>query len=232
MRTIHGNKTNAVREAMESHYVADNCAEYLSKFYILPHTYKHSIAIRFSAVLGTVALNVLMMSLVLHPIYSHGHHPVPGAQVDLIKVLMCAIDICVSLYFFSFTWRKTVITRHSIEIILSLSKTNIPADDVLGYAVDTVRQTNSPLGVRVSIVHNAHGRQEIKTPVTFGPGNWNDPKLRGLFMSMSNYGDVPLSEVLDDATDGKYSRLEKYLLVGLVLVTIWLWQFIPFILAG
>ncbi|GGA29587.1 hypothetical protein GCM10010981_18180 [Dyella nitratireducens] len=106
----------------------------------------------------------------------------------------------------------------------------MPANDVLGYAADTIQQAKGPSGVRVSIVHKANGRQETKTPITFGPNNWNDAKLRSLFMSMKNYGDVPLSEVLDDASNGKYPRLEKVVLVGLVLVTsLILWQFIPLI---
>lgn len=215
---------------MESHYVADSCAEYLAKFYILPHIYKHSTAIRVIAVLAVAAMNVLITSLVLDSIYFYRHHPSHITHVDLSIVVPCATDICLSLYLLSFMWRKTVITRHSIEITLSLSKTNILANSVLGYAADTIQQVKGPPGVRVSIVHNAHGRQETKTPITFDPNNWNDPKLRGLFMSMKNYGDVPLSEVLDDMSDGKYYRLEKIVLMGLVLVTLLiLWQFIPLI---
>jgi len=127
-------------------------------------------------------------------------------------------------------WRKTVITRHSIYITLSLSKIHIPSSNIVGYALDSIRQSKGPDGLRLSIVHNEPGKQQTKTRVTFNPDDLNDPKLRGLFMSMSNFGDVPLSEFLDDVGSGKYPRLEKIVLVVLVLVTMSiLWLCLPVI---
>lgn len=41
---------------MESHYTADSCAQYLDKFYILPHTYRASIITRF---FGSLSIRVV-----------------------------------------------------------------------------------------------------------------------------------------------------------------------------
>jgi len=143
---------------------------------------------------------------------------------------LCVIIFFLCFFLLSFIWRKTVITRHSIDITLTLSKTNIPANTVLGYAVDSIRQPKGPSGTRLSIVHQEAGKQQIKTRFTFDPDDLNDPKLRGLFMSMSNYGDVPLEELMDDASNDKYPRLEKFVLAGLLLLTLFiLWLCVPLI---
>jgi hypothetical protein len=127
-------------------------------------------------------------------------------------------------------WKKAVIPRHSIDITLSLSKTHIPSSNIVGYAFDSIRQSKGPDGLRLSIVHSEPGKQKIKTRITFDPDDLNDPKLRGLFMSMSNFEDVPPSKLLDDADGDKYPMVEKIVSAALVPVTISiLWLCLPVI---
>ncbi|QRN53579.1 hypothetical protein [Dyella caseinilytica] len=216
---------------MESHYTADSCAEYLSKFYILPHTYKSSLIMGvFVPILFSIAFIVPTTLAALLELLDYRHHPNAHQHIGLSIGSLCALVFSGCFVLLSLMWRKTVITRHSIDITLTLSKTNIPANTVLGYAVDSIRQSKGPSGTRLSIVHQAAGKQQTKTPFAYDPDDLNDPKLRGLFMSMSNYGDVPLTELLDDASNDKYPRLEKIVLAGFVLLTSWiLWFCLPLI---
>jgi hypothetical protein len=115
--------------------------------------------------------------------------------------------------------RKTVITRHSINITLALSKTSIPSKNIVGYALDSTWQYRGTDVLQLSIVHNKPGRPQKKTRLALNPYNLNDPKLRGLFMSMSNYGDATLSDFLYGIGGNKYPTQEKILFVGLVLLT-------------
>ncbi|HUA80340.1 MAG TPA: hypothetical protein VL997_08215 [Dyella sp.] len=198
---------------MEGHYATDSCAQYLTKFYILPHTYRQSIIVRFFlAPFLIVDLTVLLTSILLP--YHISHKLTAGVYFALMVIAGA------SFFLLSATWRKTVITRHSIDITLTLSKTLIPASNIVGYALDSVRQSRGPDGWVLSIVHNEPGKPQTKTRFACSPDDLNDPKLQGLFMSMSNYGDVPLGTFLDDVGSGKYPRLEKIALVVLIMVTV------------
>lgn len=205
---------------MESHYTADSCAQYLSKFYILPHTYRASIITRFFiSPLASISFVVVMAWIVLPELVLQIQHPNLHENWKMDTVALCGITIYFCFFTLSFMWRKTVITRHSIDITLSLSKKSIPSKNIVGYALDSVRQSKGPDGWRLSIVHDEPGRPQAKTRLTFNPDSLNDPKLQGLLMSMSNYGDVPLSEFLDEISGNKYPILEKVVFVGLVLLT-------------
>jgi hypothetical protein len=197
---------------MEGHYATDSCAQYLTKFYILPHTYRQSIIVRFFLAPSfcsrpDCAVNIDHPSLPYLP------------QTDRRRVFRADGDCWCQLFLLSAMWKKTVITRHSIDITLTLSKTLIPASNIVGYALDSVRQSKGPDGWVLSIVHNEPGKPQTKTRFACSPDDLNDPKLQGLFMSMSNYGDVPLGTFLDDVGSGKYPRLEKIALVVVIIVT-------------
>ena len=205
---------------MESNHTADSCAKYLGKLYILPHTYRASFTTRFFlAPLASISFVVVMAWIVLPEWVLQQQHPNPHENWKMTFVILFGITIYFCFFTLSFMWRKTVITRHSIDITLSLSKKSIPSKNIVGYALDSVRQSKGPDGWRLSIVHNEPGRPQAKTRLTFNPEDLNEPRLQGLFMSMSNYGDVSLSEWLDEISGNKYPILEKVVLVGLVLLT-------------
>lgn len=205
---------------MESHYTADSCAQYLSKFYILPHTYRASIITRFFlAPLASISFVVVMAWIVLPDVVPQIQHPNTHEKWQMSVVTLCGFIICFCFFTLSIMWRKTVITRHSIDITLSLSKTSIPSKNIVGYALESTRQYRGTDVLQLSIVHNEPGRPQTKTRLALNPYNLNDPKLRGLFMSMSNYGDAALSDFLYGISGNKDSTQEKVLLVILVLLT-------------
>lgn len=218
-------------KARESLYTADSCADYLEKFYPLPHTYKNSVIARIIIpILIIITINVVQLGYVLSLVYSARHHPNPGQHTGIHIAIFCAFCVFCSFWFLSMFWQKTVIDDRSITVTLAVSKTTIAANDVLGYAIDVIAQSRGVPSFRFSIIRQVKGRQNEKIRISINKNDLNDPKLRGLFESMKNYGDVKLGDILDDVEDEQYPRAEALFLALVVVVTlVALWLFIPLI---
>jgi hypothetical protein len=219
---------------VDSYYIADNCAEYLRKFYVLPHSYQESFARRVIVPLLAMGIIVPLMAtaaLVLFSVVQN--HPEPGGHGKGSVLLFCAIGLLAILFFGSAIKAKVVISHNAIEATGSFSKTKILATQVLGYAADYIQQPKGPTYLRFCIVHGAPGQQEARTRIVFDPNDLTDAKLQGLFRSMHNYGSENLEDVLVAVHEGKFTGQTTFVVVafsGLVIFT--LWRCIPLIMSS
>lgn len=213
----------------ESVYSAHGCADYLNKFYPHPHTYQNSVITRIIIpILIVIALSVVLVGVELDLIYSGRHHPNSGQHTGF-EIIFGVFCIAASLWFLSFSWRKTVIDRHSITITLSLSKTTIAANDVLGYVIDVIPQPRGgPPRTQFSLIQQVKGHLNERRTLSINKSDLSDPKLRGLFAVMKNYGNVRPADVADDAGIDQNSGTEiLYFMLFVALVLIVFWVFFP-----
>lgn len=197
---------------MDSPCAADSCANYLRRFYILPHTYRQPLITRILAPIMTINIVVSIIAISFPELVDEERHASAYARsihlTEALYVFVCGV----CLYMLSISWRKMTITGKAIRFTQPLWKTTIPSAHVVGYAVDSIRQSRGPSTLRFSIVHHEPGKAPDKTRFVLDPDDFDDPKFRGLFMSMSNFGDASLTELLDKSSNGAY-RLIAWTLV-------------------
>ena len=131
---------NIQGEPMESHYTADSCAQYLAEFYILPHTYKYSIRTRYFLPFFYAFIFIYAITSLVPEFDSLRNQINSSKSLEFVVGLVCTAMTCGWFPVLSPMWQKTVITRHSIDITLSLSKTSISSKNIAGYALDSVIQ--------------------------------------------------------------------------------------------
>lgn len=203
---------------MESPYAADSCANYLREFYISPHTYRQPLTTRIFALLATINIVVSVIAVTLPDLVDEEKHASTYARSIHLTEALYVFVCCVCLYVLSISWRKMTVAGKAIQFIQPLWKTTIPADNIVGYAVDSIRQSRGPYTLRFSIVHHEPGRAPDKTRFALNPDDFNDPKFRGLLMSMSNFGDASLTELLDKSSESAYRLIAWTFVVALTVL--------------
>ena len=132
-------------------------------------------------------------------------------------------------YITSISRRGMTIRADSIEIVQAASTRVIRAVDVLGYATDYVRIYRA-FDWRYAFVCRQHGRPEERVYFALGPDNLKDPRFRGLFRAMHNYGQSSLDKLLDEVMSGKLRKLDQFNAGMLFLIDIYMaWSLWPLI---
>lgn len=203
---------------MESPYAADSCANYLRKFYILPHTYRQPLITRIFAPLAAINIVVSVIAVTLPDLVDEEKHASTYARSIHLTEALYVFVFCVCLYVLSISWRKMTIAGKGIQFMQPLWKTTIPSNHIVGYAVDSIRQSRGSSTLRFSIVHQEPGKAQDKTRFVLNPNDFDDPKFRGLFMSMSNFGDASLTELLEKSSKGAYRLIAWTLVLALTVL--------------
>lgn len=210
---------------MESHYVADNCAEYLRKFYILPHTYQEAFARRVIVPLLAMGIIVPFMVAGAFGSFLAAEHRQPAGHENAAVFLFCIAGVLAIIFFASASRARLVISHDAIEATGAFSKTKILASDVLGYAADYIQPNRGPRYLQFFVIHRALKQKEKRTRIYFDPNDLTDARLQGLFRSMHNYGSENLNEVLMEVNEGEFTGRTRFVVVafsGLVIFALWL----------
>lgn len=206
----------------------DACANYLATNYGLPQTYRDAFLPRVVIpVLATIALlsvNALFVAMLLWKQIKQ------GLPLDWFIFTAVGFMLLATYYVASISRRSMTIRADSIEIVQASSTSTrvIRAVDVLGYATDYVQAFRSS-GWRYAFVCRQHGQQEERVYFSLGPDNLKDPRLRGLFRAMHNYGKSSLDKLFGEVMNGELRILDQVTAGMLLLIDIFIACFIYFV---
>lgn len=224
-KTSHGSPASLPVKAQNSSPDPDNpmsaagaCANYLAAHYGSPQTYRDSFLRRVvNPALATIAmltLLVLLAAMFLGP--SRRELSLGWLSFPVVSLMLFA-----TYYIASISKRGMTLRADSIEIVQAASTRVIRAVDVLGYATDYVRIYRA-FDWRYAFVCRQHGRPEERVYFALGPDNLKDPRFRGLFKAMHNYGQSSFDKLLDEVMSGKLRKLDQFNAVMLFLIDIYM----------
>lgn len=234
-KTSHSSSASLPVKAQNSSPDPDNphvgenaCANYLATNYGMPQTYRDAflprVVIPALATIALVTVNGLVVAMLLWKQIMQGL-PLGWLIFTAVGFALLA-TYCVA----SISRRGMTIRADSIEIVLpsSTSTRVIRATDVLGYVTDYVQAFRSS-GWRYAFVCRQHEQQEERVYFSLGPDNLKDPRLRGLFRAMHNYGESSLDKLLGEVMSGQLRMLDQVSAGMLFLIDIFIACLIYFV---